>query len=95
LGKNALLGPGNWNFDANISKGFTIKEGMVLEFRAEAFNVLNHIQIGNPNTAIYSAIAVSGTTGAETLTQNPSTGLITSSAPGNTRQLQLALKLTF
>ncbi len=95
LGKNALLGPGNWNFDADIWKGFTIKEGMTLEFRAEAFNVLNHLQIGNPNLGIYSNIAVSATTGAETLTPNASAGLITTSSPGNARQLQLALKLTF
>ena len=37
-------GPGLENFDATLSRNFTIHEGQTLEFRAEAFNVFNHAQ---------------------------------------------------
>src|SRR5581483_9385171 len=40
--RNALRGPGAWNFDAAASKRFKLTENVGLEFRAEAFDVLNH-----------------------------------------------------
>jgi hypothetical protein len=40
--RNALRGPGAWGFDAAASKRFKVTENVGLEFRAEAFDVLNH-----------------------------------------------------
>ncbi len=40
--RNAFRGPGEWGFDASLSKSFPIAEGIALEFRAEGFNILNH-----------------------------------------------------
>ncbi|WP_260735616.1 TonB-dependent receptor [Tunturiibacter lichenicola] len=40
--RNAFRGPGAWSFDASVSKTFPIHEQINLEFRAEAFDLLNH-----------------------------------------------------
>jgi outer membrane receptor protein involved in Fe transport len=50
--RNGLRGPGQTNFDLSISKHFIIREGMDLELRGDAFNVLNHTEFRNPDTTI-------------------------------------------
>jgi outer membrane receptor protein involved in Fe transport len=49
LPRNALRGPGQVNLDISIAKHFKIREGMNLELRGDAFNVLNHTEFQNPN----------------------------------------------
>jgi hypothetical protein len=39
------------NSDLAIAKGFDIREGWKLKFRAEAFNALNHVNYNGPNTS--------------------------------------------
>ncbi len=72
-------GPGFVNMDVAISKRFPILERANLELRGEAFNVLNHPNYSNPNTAISS----SSTFGRITTTAN------------DARLLQIATKITF
>ncbi len=55
MGRNVFHGPGDIIFDVSLIKRTTIAENKVLEFRAEAFNVMNHANFGNPNGAIDSA----------------------------------------
>ena len=43
-GRNFLNNPSRLNFDLSVLKHFKIRESGQLEFRAEAFNVLNHTQ---------------------------------------------------
>jgi hypothetical protein len=43
-GRNSLINPHRTNVDMAIFKHFAIKESMAFEFRAEAFNVFNHIE---------------------------------------------------
>jgi hypothetical protein len=96
LGRNAIDGPGNWNFDAAIWRTFPIRESIKLDFRAEAFNAFNHLQIGNPGASIISTLGFTQATGVFTQTRSSSAGFISSIATGtNQRILQLALKLTF
>lgn len=45
-GRNFLRNPGHWNIDMALFKHFPIKESMAFEFRAEAFNIFNHVQWG-------------------------------------------------
>ena len=40
------------NFDISLFKNFQITEGVKIQFRAESFNALNHVQFANPNTAV-------------------------------------------
>jgi hypothetical protein len=42
--RNFLTNPRRTNFDMALFKHFTVKENMSFEFRAEAFNVFNHIE---------------------------------------------------
>jgi hypothetical protein len=86
LERNSLTGPGYWRVDASMFKRFDI--GRVdAELRVEAVNVLNHVNLGNPDTEV-------GSPG------NPRTnaGRITSTAYGGAdpqRNLQFALRLLF
>lgn len=42
------------NLDFSLFKVFAIREGLNLQFRAEAFNALNRVQFGGPNTTVTS-----------------------------------------
>jgi hypothetical protein len=42
-GRNIILGPGYKTWDTSLVKQFPIKDQMHLEFRAEFFNILNHV----------------------------------------------------
>lgn len=65
--------------DLSMFKAFAIREGLNLQFRAEAFNATNSPQLGSPNTGL------SGTTAGQVgLTQN-----------NDPRNIQLALRLMF
>jgi len=55
VGKGALRGPGSVNFDAGMSKNFTLHENWKLQFRGEFFNAMNHVNPNNPNTTLNSA----------------------------------------
>jgi hypothetical protein len=73
-------GPHMVSVDASLLKDFKVTERIVVEFRAEALNVLNHPNFANPNTTFGSAAF----------------GQITSLVAGNqSRILQLGLHLGF
>ena len=76
-----LRGPGTNNWNASIYKKTAITERFRQEFRAEAFNLFNRVQFGNPGT------------GASTAAAN--TFGIVSSQLNSPRLIQLALKLTY
>jgi len=52
LGRGTMRGPGQSNVDFSLFKKFAMpyKESHNLEFRVEAFNILNHANLGNPST---------------------------------------------
>jgi hypothetical protein len=56
LGRNGLSGPGFWNFDLSLSRSFDLPwlgDAGKLQVRADAFNLLNHANLGNPiNTTL-------------------------------------------
>jgi Carboxypeptidase regulatory-like domain len=45
-GRNFLRNPGHWNIDMALFKHFKVTESMAFEFRAEAFNIFNHVEYG-------------------------------------------------
>ena len=51
-GRNTLLGPGWFNTDASFFKNFALTERLKGQFRAEAFNFFNHVNIGNPDGCV-------------------------------------------
>ncbi|MEZ5356900.1 MAG: carboxypeptidase regulatory-like domain-containing protein [Bryobacteraceae bacterium] len=54
-GRNALVGPGDWNLDFALFKRFPIKERAQLQFRWEMFNAFNHANLNNPRSNITAA----------------------------------------
>ncbi|HEY1463716.1 MAG TPA: hypothetical protein VGF44_09895, partial [Terriglobales bacterium] len=55
VGRDSISGPDAFQFDAAISRKFAVTEGKELQFRFEAFNILNHPILGNPNASENSA----------------------------------------
>ena len=47
--RNSLRGPGYWNLDGSLFRLFPIGEHRQFEFRAEAFNLLNNVDFGQPS----------------------------------------------
>ena len=78
-GRNILRGPFERDLDISLTKYTPIKDGLNLEFRAQAFNVSNTPNFANPASDIGTASTF---------------GVITSTV-GNPRILQLVLKLTY
>jgi len=83
VARGSFIGPGLVSLDTSLFKKFSINEKWSLQFRAEAFNILNHANFGTPNPAVFSGNSIS-----------PSAGLITGTAT-TSRQIQFALKLQF
>jgi hypothetical protein len=78
-GRSVLTGPGIQNFDLALLKDFRIGESKKLQFRAEAFNALNH--------ANFSA------DGVITHVNDSRFGEVTSAS--EPRDVQIALKFLF
>jgi hypothetical protein len=57
-GKNEVRGPTFSQLDFAMAKNFMLSEKFRLEFRAEAFNVLNHVNFDNPNATLSSSFGV-------------------------------------
>lgn len=55
--RDSLYGPGFIDMDFGIGKTFSITERLKFELRADSFNVLNHIDYSNPNSAIDTGTA--------------------------------------
>ncbi len=60
-GRNNLRTGSDFGFDAGLAKVFPIREQLHLQFRADAFNVLNHPTFGAPNTDITQSNVAFGT----------------------------------
>lgn len=87
------MGPGIIGFDSQIHKQFRMpyKEGHVLQFRFEAFNVLNHPNWEMPNLNVLSGAAQSG---MPSTTAHQNFGVVSSTST-SMRQIQLGLKYSF
>jgi hypothetical protein len=45
-----IKGPPRWTVDMALSRNVHLTQVQNLELRLEAFNLLNHVNLGNPNT---------------------------------------------
>jgi outer membrane receptor protein involved in Fe transport len=84
VGRNTFYGPGFGDVDFSLIKNTKVTERVNVQFRADAFDLLNHANFGQPG----------GTVGTSNF------GLITGTRfppgdSGSSRQLQFALKMQF
>jgi hypothetical protein len=87
LERNALRGPGYRRTDASLFKRVTVGGTRALEFRIEAVNLFNNVNLGNPDSEI-------GSPGND----RPNAGRINSTAYFNAdlqRNFQFAVKFQF
>jgi hypothetical protein len=84
LGRNTIIGPGFDDVDLALEKSFKVRGKASVTFRAEVFNVLNHTDLGLPNTV---ALASGGAA-------NASAGVITYTTE-DSREVQFALRISF
>ena len=50
--KDQFTGPANINTDLSLFKQFPLVDHTSFQFRAEAFNALGNVNLGNPRTAL-------------------------------------------
>jgi hypothetical protein len=51
-GRDSLTGPGFFQSDFGLAKAIPVSEGVVLRFRADAFNVFNKVNLGQPDACV-------------------------------------------
>jgi outer membrane receptor protein involved in Fe transport len=90
-GRDVFTGPGNWNLDFAVHKTIAVTERFSLQFRAEAFNALNHSNLyivgSNTDVSAYTP-ATNYVTAQKGIRQDNLTST-------ENRNIQLALKLIF
>jgi hypothetical protein len=91
-GRNDIAGFGLTQFDLSMAKKFDLTERVRLQFRADAFNVLNHPNFTNPQGLVFFG----STQQQSTMMLNHGLGgLNPLFQQGGPRSLQLSLRLTF
>jgi len=92
-GRDAIIGPGIFDWDFSTLKNFYFTEKRFLQFRFEAFNVLNHPNFGDPNLTLGNNTVGSN---GQPIPGTGSFGTITSTRAGiDMRELQFSLKVIF
>jgi hypothetical protein len=97
LGRNVLRGFSLAQLDLALRREFALHEKVRLQFRAEAFNVLNHPNFGPPVADMASPLFGLSTQmlGRSLGSGGPTAGLAPLYQVGGPRSLHLALKLVF
>jgi hypothetical protein len=94
-GRNAFRGPGLYNVDFSLGRSFRVprlREGTLLTVRADAFNVLNHANLNNPDDLVGSPTFGLATYGRQgTASGFPAVSPVNETA----RQIQLLVRFEF
>jgi hypothetical protein len=91
-GRNDIPGFGLTQLDFSLAKKFSLSERLHLQFRADAFNILNHPNFTNPQGLVFFGASQQQST--KMLNQGLG-GLNPLFQEGGPRSLQLSLRLTF
>ena len=89
--RNSIIGPGFEDVDFAVQKDTTLYKGVTLEIRADAFNILNHPNFGQPlaTMSIGKGTITAGNFGQIVNTRFPVGDV------GSSRQMQLAGRIFF
>jgi len=85
LGRNTLIMPGRATVDFSLHKTFPVTENSNMQFRFEAFNLFNRVNLGIPARGVFDD-------GGD---RDDADVAEINSTSGSARQLQFALKYTF
>jgi hypothetical protein len=95
IGRNAFRGPGLYNVDFSLGRSFRVpylREGTRLVVRADAFNLLNHANLNNPDNLLSSATFGLATYGRQgTASGFPAVSPVNETA----RQIQVLVRIDF
>src|SRR5262245_900184 len=94
VGRNVLRGPRQTNVDFSIIKRFHVNESKKIEFRAEFFNLFNHVNLANPINNL-NAVPSGGIDQGTGRIINPGDFGRIISTSNNPRNIQFALKFNF
>lgn len=89
MSRNALYYPGLGNVDVGLQKKTKITERLSFNLRTDAFNVINHPNLGQPNGTFTPGSTLKTTFGQISSTRFPIGDF------GSSRQLQVSAKLVF
>jgi hypothetical protein len=97
-GRNAFGGPGFYSVDLSVARSIALRwlgEGGRLRLRADAFNVLNHANLGNPDSVF--TLPLTSTFGIATFGRQGTQSGFPAVSPLNEtpRQIQLSVKVEF
>jgi len=90
--RDLLRGPGTWQIDISAGKTISLPKRGQIEFRAEAYNIFNHPQLGFPQATFNP----SNTNGFGSIINTLNTvSPVTPVGSGTPREIQLALRFDF
>ncbi|HLK20814.1 MAG TPA: carboxypeptidase regulatory-like domain-containing protein [Bryobacteraceae bacterium] len=102
-GRNAFIGPGFYSLDVSLARSFGLRwlgEGGRLTVRADAYNFLNHANLGNPNSVFTDPSVTNPATtnfGIATFGRQGTQSGFPAVSPLNetARQIQLSVRVLF
>src|SRR5439155_18833429 len=96
VGRNVLRGPRQTNVDFSVIKRFPFGESRNIEFRAEFFNLFNHVNLANPISNFNAVLSSGGSIDTNTgRIINPGDFGRATSTSNNPRLIQVAVKINF
>jgi hypothetical protein len=85
LGRDSVLGPGYINTDLSVTKSVALTEQLNLQFRADFFNLFNHVNLGQPDSCVDCQDGNAGTISSIVASQDGS----------SMRRIQLSARIQF
>jgi hypothetical protein len=98
LGRNAFTGPGFYHIDMTAGRSFPLRwlgEGARINFRADAFNLLNHANLGNPDGVFGSVSSPNPDFGVAQYGHRAKANFALSPLDEGPRQIQLSVRVEF
>jgi hypothetical protein len=97
LGRNAIAGLGMWQADLGLRRSVSVREAATVEFRLEAFNVLNHPMFADPVRFLVSPLFGRPPSMLDLMlgSGSPGSGLAPAFQAGGPRSVQIVVRLRF
>jgi outer membrane receptor protein involved in Fe transport len=85
IGRDSILGPGYINTDFSVAKSVPLTEQLNLQFRADFFNLFNHVNLGQPDSCVDCQDGNAGTISS----------IVSSQDGSSMRRIQLSARIQF